>query len=114
MGIVSARQLDHEKNVVVDIRSIPVHNGGSQGAMQARIDRGVDDQRLASQTAARGAPVYEEQELGQRGFYGSQTVISVKDLPAVDASMDPHVQKPKPKQDPRSIEAILARTVPKR
>jgi hypothetical protein len=93
MGIVSSRELDQRMGLVIDPNSVPKHNGGSQGVMQAQIRRGSDDTVQSAQATHRGAPVYDSRELGQTGFYGSATVVSTHQLQALDRDLDPNLPK---------------------
>ncbi len=94
MAIIKASDLDRQMGMQIDPNSVPRHDGGDPGAMQGVIAAGSEHHRQASQELRRGSLVYAEKELGERGFFGSQTVISVSASEQLDAKLDPDAGKP--------------------
>jgi hypothetical protein len=124
MTVIKASEVDRQMGMQIDPNSVPRHDGGDPGAMRGVIAPGSEHQRQSSQELRRGSLVYSEKELGERGFFGSQTVISVNAAEELDAKLDPTAAKPAepgkpialppppktaPNAPPRSPAAILAR-----
>lgn len=100
MGIVNSKDLDQAMASGVDVRSIPQHDGGSQGVMQGQFVPQSDQVLVDQGHGKRGAAVYDGRELPPGNHYGSGTVISVNDAPPLEAAMEP--------KKPRSAADILA------
>ncbi len=93
MAIISSKDLDAQMGRTIDPNSVPRHDGGTKGAMQAFVPNQSDHIEVQQGHGSRGAPVYEASEIPQRGFYGSDTIISVNDAPPLEAGLEP---KPTP------------------
>jgi len=91
MAVISSKDLDRRMEGGVDLSKADRRDRGGtgEGAMEGVIPRGSEHQVQASLSKNRGAPVYEVSEIAPDGFYGSQTVISVRDSEALDAQLDP-------------------------
>jgi hypothetical protein len=88
----------------VDPTTIPKHNGGDQGCMEARIRAGTDTRIAEAGYGRRGAPVFESNELGDARFYGSATVISLNEQPQLPQEIAPPVKA----RTPEEILAMMA------
>lgn len=106
MTVISSKDLDRAMGQGVDPRSIPQHNGGEQGVMPGHFLPGTDTRIVQQGHGARGAPVYDANELPPTGFYGG-TVVSVSDAPPVEPAMDPNVRPKAPPNAPRSVADLL-------
>ncbi len=94
--IIDIKDLDAQMGRHIDPNSVPKHDGGDIGHMQAVIQRG-SEQIIVEQGGGKfGAAVMSEQEVGKQDFYGSQTIISVNDAPPIPEQMDPLKKMPMP------------------
>lgn len=82
MTILTEAELKRRMGMTIDPNSVPRHDGGDLGCMEAKIEKGSDTRVVEKGHGRRGTAVFEPGELGEQGipgFYGSATVISVKD-----------------------------------
>jgi hypothetical protein len=90
MPVIKATELDAQMRQKLDAKAIAdARAGGTQGAMQSHF---LPQGEVVEQQAGhgqRGTAVYAGDELPQRGFFGSSTVISVNDAPPLDAGLEP-------------------------
>jgi hypothetical protein len=111
MTIVNASQVDTAMGQYVDPRSVPKHIGGSRGAMEENFVAQSDKQIVDQGAGRRGAAEINPNELPDRRFYGSATVISVNDAPPLEPAHEPPPQVPvaPAPTEPRSVAELLAR-----
>jgi hypothetical protein len=108
--IIDSKDLDAQMGRHIDPNSVPRHDGGDIGHMQAVIQRG-SEQIIVEQGGGKfGAAVLHEQEVGKQDFYGSQTIISVNDAPPIPEQMDPLKKMPMPKMPPLAAPPVAAAT----
>lgn len=103
MTIIDQKELDRQMRRVIDPNSVPRHNGGDQGCMEGRIRGGSDESLQESGYGRRGGSEVDPRSLGDERFYGSASVISLKDLPPDPAE---HAKKSKPRS-PQELLAML-------
>lgn len=94
MTIIKTSDLDKQMGMQIDPNSVPRHDGGDLGAMRGQIAPGSEHIRRGTQELRRGSLVYSERELGERGFFGSQTVINVNASEELDERLDPTKDAP--------------------
>ena len=107
MTIIDTKDLDRRMGMTIDPNSIPRHDGGDLGCMEGVIQRGSETRIDAQGNGRRGAVVFSADELGDPRFFGSSTVISVKDQPPLPAELDP--KKPAGNPVAASPAELLAR-----
>lgn len=108
MTILTEAELQRRMGMTIDPNSIPRHDGGDLGYMEGVIQRGSDTRVVEQGKGRRGTEVYDAAELGDPRFYGSATVISVKDQPPLPEQMDPKKVEPPAPVKPRSPAELLA------
>jgi len=89
MTVISSKQLDAQMGRTIDPASIPKHEGATKGAMQAVVPNQTDHIEVSKGHGQRGSAIYNANEIPQKGFYGSSTVISVNDAPPLEEGLEP-------------------------
>lgn len=100
MGIVNASDLDAAMGKTIKPQEVPKHTGGDQGAMQARFLASSDHIEQQQGYGRRGAAVYGADEVPERGFYGSGTIISLNEQPPLPEELAPQVERAAPMPAP--------------
>ncbi len=89
MTVISSKDLDAQMGKSIDPNSVPKHDGATKGVMQGQITNPSDDVVTDKGHGQRGSAIYNPNEIPQKGFYGSSTVISVNDAPPLDTGLEP-------------------------
>jgi hypothetical protein len=77
--ILTEAELKRRMGMTIDPNSVPRHDGGDLGCMEGQIEKGSETRVVEQGHGRRGTEVYAADELGDPRFYGSATVISIKD-----------------------------------
>lgn len=93
MTIVNMRDVDGQMGRTIDPRSIPKHDGATQGAMEANFVAQSDTQVQDRGGGRTGAAVFDARDVGQEGYFGSGTIISLNEAPPLEAKMEPPLPK---------------------
>jgi hypothetical protein len=107
MTVINSRDLDERMGRGVDPGRVPVHTGGSQGAMEGNFVAQSDRVEVQQGHGARGSLVYDARELHPTGYYGG-TIVSVSDAPPVEQAMDPNLAPQAAPGAPRTVAQLLA------
>lgn len=91
MAIVNMKDLDAQMGRTIDPNSVPKHDGGSQGAMEANFVAQSDTVIREAGAGRYGGQVFDSRELDRNDHYGSQTVISLNEAPPL---LDKHEPPP--------------------
>lgn len=92
MTIISVRDLDNQMGRTIDPNSVPKHDGASLGSMEADIQRGPNNETVQQGAGRFGGTVVDRESVGGGDrFYGSTTIISLKEAPPLQDKHDPDV-----------------------
>jgi hypothetical protein len=114
MTIVSVSDLDGQMGRHIDPNSIPRHDGADQGHMEAHIPRGPDNAVVERGEGRYGATIVDRESVGGGDrFYGSTTIISLKEQPPLMDKRDPDVVVVPPPFAPKPVVKAPAFVFPK-
>lgn len=114
MTVIKASDLDAQMGNVIDPNSVAARKvGAERGVMQGNFLPSSETIQTEQGYGRRGAAVFSASELPEAAIYGSSTVVSLNDLPALEPKMEPKPVPvpPMPVQTPSTPSAQQTKAV---